>query len=240
MIRMNLVNNKKETYMAVKTQRMPMKRGIGNGAEFDVTVVSISPPNFRTATFEIKGSDNVPLVINRFSKRDLESNRPKGVKAAKSKLTPNQQYEQARYISVKGWDGFPASMIRNAMIHACRLTDAKMVNAKLAIWVIADAPDKFEPQLGLVRIIGDPVHQFDMARNKMGGAVECHRPAYYDWKAKLMIRWDADQFSLQSIANLLHRAGAQVGIGVGRNGSKMSNGMGWGEFEIEGQDDNES
>ena len=54
----------------------------------------------------------------------------------------------------------------------------------------------------------------------------------HDWKAKIRIRFDADQFSTQDITNLLARAGEQVGIGEGRPDSKNSAGMGWGCFRI--------
>ena len=46
------------------------------------------------------------------------------------------------------------------------------------------------------------------------------------------IRWDADQFTLDDVTNLLSRVGLQVGIGEGRPDSKNSAGMGWGLFEI--------
>jgi hypothetical protein len=44
--------------------------------------------------------------------------------------------------------------------------------------------------------------------------------------------YDADQFTLEDVSNLLARAGMQVGIGEGRPDSKMSAGMGWGTFRI--------
>jgi hypothetical protein len=49
------------------------------------------------------------------------------------------------------------------------------------------------------------------------------------------VRFDADQFTLRDIANLLLRAGMQVGVGEGRPDSKKSCGMGWGTFEIKEQ-----
>jgi hypothetical protein len=47
------------------------------------------------------------------------------------------------------------------------------------------------------------------------------------------LRWDADQFSVNDVMNLLSRAGVQVGIGEGRPFSKNSNGMGWGTWEVQ-------
>jgi hypothetical protein len=46
------------------------------------------------------------------------------------------------------------------------------------------------------------------------------------------VSFDADQFALGDIGNLLVRVGMQVGIGEGRPDSKKSAGMGWGLFEV--------
>jgi hypothetical protein len=52
------------------------------------------------------------------------------------------------------------------------------------------------------------------------------------WSADITLRWDADQLTLVDVANLLDRAGLQVGIGEGRADSKKSTGMGWGSFKV--------
>ena len=76
-----------------------------------------------------------------------------------------------------------------------------------------------------------------MARVETGQPYVTVRAAYHDWKAKLKIRFDADQFSLEDVTNLLSRVGQQVGIGEGRPDSKHSAGMGWGLFIIENTKD---
>ena len=58
------------------------------------------------------------------------------------------------------------------------------------------------------------------------------RPMWQEWKAKVKVRFDGDQFSIGDVANLLTRVGLQVGVGEGRPDSKTSNGMGWGLFQI--------
>ena len=50
----------------------------------------------------------------------------------------------------------------------------------------------------------------------------------------LRMKYDAGQFTSTDIANLLVRAGAQVGIGEGRPDSKFSAGLGFGTFTLEG------
>lgn len=202
------------------------------------TAVSIKPPNFQLAEFTIKGI--APLVIHRFSaktkqqmKEKMETGKAAGSKKNREAKATNDLYEEARYISKNGWDGFHASAIRNAMISACRLVGFKMVLAKLSVFVEADGVDASEPQIPLIRIIGMPVKQEDMARVETGQPYVTVRAAYHDWSAKVRIRYDGDQFTATDVSNLLARVGLQVGIGEGRPDSKNSAGMGWGLFVIQ-------
>jgi len=199
--------------------------------------IQIKAPNFGRATFQIVGT--APLVVHRFSskiKMQMLQKMEQGKAAASKKDRPakdsDQTFADARYISKQGWDGFNAAAIRNAMISACRLVSFKMTLAKMSVFVEADGWDKEEPQIPLVRIYGEAVRQDDMARVETGQPYVTIRAAYYDWSAKITIRWDADQFSLADVTSLLSRVGQQVGIGEGRPDSKNSCGMGWGLFEV--------
>ena len=107
-----------------------------------------------------------------------------------------------------------------------------MTLAKLSIFVEADGHDKEEPQIPLIRIIGKPIMQKDMARVENGNPYVTIRAAYHNWRAKVSIRWDADQFTISDVTNLLMRVGCQNGIGEGRPDSKNSAGMGWGLFRV--------
>ncbi len=107
-----------------------------------------------------------------------------------------------------------------------------MTLAKLSVFVVADGTDKLEPQIPLIRIYGKAVKQEDMARVETGQPYVTVRAAYHDWSAKVQIRWDADQFSIQDVSNLLMRVGQQVGLCEGRYDSKNSAGLGWGCFEL--------
>lgn len=204
--------------------------------------VQIKAPNFRIAIFKIIGT--APLVIHRISakfKKQMLQKQQEG-KSSSSKKTrepqdSNETYEEARYRSPEGWDGFHAAAIRNAMISACRLVNYKMTLAKLSIFVMEDGRDKLEPQIPLVRIYGEPTKQEDVARVETGQPYVTVRAAYYKWSAKVKIRWDADQFSAVDITNLLTRVGQQVGLCEGRPDSKNSAGMNWGLFEVEKEKD---
>lgn len=148
-------------------------------------------------------------------------------------LDEEATFNASRYISKEGWDGFNVASIRCAIISACRLVGFKMTLAKLSVFVESDGVDKLEPQFGLIKILNaKAVMQQDIARVETGQAYVCIRAAYHGWKAKIRIKFDADQFTVQDISNLLSRVGTQVGIGEGRPDSKNSAGMGWGTFEI--------
>lgn len=202
--------------------------------------VQIKAPNFEQAVFEIIGT--APLVIHRFSAKTknqmllkAEAGKTAGSKKERSAQDSDLKFQEARYISKEGWDGFNAAAIRAAMISACRLVGFKMTLAKMSVFVIADGYDKDEPQIPLIKIIGKAVRQDDMARVETGQPYVTIRAAYHDWKARVKIRWDADQFTIMDVSNLLARVGQQVGIGEGRPDSKNSTGMGWGTFQIGGQ-----
>ena len=196
----------------------------------------IKAPDFQQATYKLSGPI---LVIHRFSAKLKEQMRLKmetGKAASSRRDRPakdsNVTFNEARYRSKEGWDGFHAAALRNGMISACRLIGYKMTLAKMSIFVEQDGVDALEPQIPLIRIYGQAVRQDDMARVETGQPYVTIRPAYHNWHAFARIRWDADQFTLADVTNLLSRVGMQVGIGEGRPDSKNSAGMGWGTFTI--------
>lgn len=202
-------------------------------------IVTIPALNNITATFEIVGT--APLVIHRFSKKvaaemkqKMETGKAASSKKNRKPLNFNDLFKESRYISNKGWDGFHAGAIRASMIRACSLVGFKMTLAKLAVFVEADGWDKEEPQIPLIRIYGKAVKQEDIARVANGNPYVCVRAAYHSWSAKVKIRFDADQFTIDDIYNLLYRVGQQCGICEGRPNSKNSPGMGWGLFDVKG------
>ena len=215
----------------------PAQAGEG-GEAVKQQAVTIKAPKFETAVFECRGV--APLVIHRFSaktknemKQKMETGKAASSKRNREPKSTDAMFEEARYISEDGWDGVHAGAFRAALISACRLVGNQMTLAKLSVFVEQDGWDKAEPQIPLVRIYGKAAKQEDMARVETGQPYVTVRAAYRDWKVKLRIRWDTDQFTLADISNLLARVGMQVGIGEGRPDSKKSAGMGWGLFTIE-------
>jgi len=198
--------------------------------------ITISPPNIQTVEFGIIGT--APYVQNKFSKREMDAMRGKqeaGSTAKKgNKKAPkdfNKCYEEAIHRSVEGWCGIPATAFRNAMIDACRMAGFQMTRARMSVFVEADG---FDPDDGtpLVKFESGEPKRFDsVVRISMGGTDIHPRPIWDPgWTVVLRVQFDADQFTQEDVANLLLRAGMQVGVGEGRPFSKNSNGMGWGTF----------
>lgn len=201
------------------------------------TTVLISPPNLRIAAFTCAGT--APLMISRFAARDqmVESQRAGSQAKSKKKRDPKDfeaLFEAAAHRSPDGWYGIHAAAFRNAMISACRLVNYKMTIGKLTLHVVRDGFDRAD-NTPLIRIIGPaPTMDLRPARNASGGMDIRARPIWTEWGCVVRIQYDADHFGLQDVTNLLARAGAQVGVGEGRPDSRMSPGMGFGTFAIDG------
>lgn len=200
--------------------------------------VTIPAPNMRTAVFQITGT--APLMTARFSKKaELMAKMSEGKSAASKRSRPARDFERdaedAAYKSPDGWYGINAASFRNAMISACRLVGFKMTLAKLSVFVEAEGFDERD-STPLVRIDAPHYEVNTMHTRNATGVVDVRaRPLWRPgWKAQLSVRWDADQFTITDVANLLSRAGVQVGIGEGRPDSKSSAGLGFGLFELTG------
>lgn len=199
--------------------------------------VQISAPKIETAAFRIRGT--APLVQLRFSQKAMGMMMEKmaaGSTAKGKKVREARDFDRdmrdAMHVSTEGWVGIPASAFRQAIISACRLVGFKMTLAKLSVFVVADGFDAVDG-IPLIRLDAGEPERLDMAvRNATGVADIRIRPMWREWGAKVLIRYDADQFTIQDVTNLMARVGAQVGIGEGRPDSKSSAGLGWGTFEL--------
>lgn len=207
----------------------------GNGQDGRAQV-RIEPPRMVTAEFTILGT--APYVQCRFPEkamREIEAKQKAGSLAGKGKKREpkdfDAMYESAQHKTSAGWVGIPATAFRNAMISACRLCGFKMTIGKLSVFV---EPDGFDALDGtpLVRVVGKPEKHVMPGRNDNGSVDLRIRAMWREWSAKVRVRFDADQFTVTDVGNLLMRAGAQVGIGEGRPDSRDSNGMGWGLFAL--------
>jgi hypothetical protein len=200
--------------------------------------VTIAAPKFQIAEFIIRG--NAPYVQNKFGAKarqkmkDQQEKGSTGKKGAKREPKDFQAlYLEATHKATEDWYGIPAPAFRNAMISACRVCGFQMTKAKLSFFALADGFDA-DDGTPLVRISKGAPHYSEMAvRNETGVADIRPRPMWdLGWEAVLRIRFDADMFTVTDIANLVMRAGLQVGVGEGRPDSKKSAGLDWGTFDI--------
>lgn len=200
--------------------------------------IAISAPNIKCVAFTIEGT--APYVQNKFSAKAREQMRRKQESGSTSRKGTAREakdfeaaYRAAMHLSDEGWYGIPAPAFRNAMISACRMVGFKMTHAKLSVFC---EPDGFDADDGtpLVRITkGEPEYSELCVRNETGVADVRPRPMWKPgWHAEVKVSFDADQFTVVDVTNLLSRAGMQVGVGEGRPDSKRSAGMGWGTFRI--------
>lgn len=208
-----------------------MPRGGTDSGRLEVTA-----PRFRTVALAIEGTS--PYVQHRFSqkaqtairKTQSQGSVARGRKSREARDF-DRDFEEAKHVAEAGWLGMPASGFRNAMISACRAGGIVMTRAKLAFFVEADGFDLDGSPL--VRIEGDVRQHETYARNETGVIDLRSRPMWAPgWRALVRVRFDADMFSEADVANLLWRAGEQVGIGEGRPDSRRSNGVGWGMFRL--------
>lgn len=202
--------------------------------------VIIKPPKFETASVRLVGT--APYCQHKFSAKaraQIQATQEAGSQSRKGKAREAKDFEAvyrgAMYVSREGWNGIPAAAFRNAMISACRTVGYKMTLAKLSLFTEADGFDA-EDGTPLVRITrGEPRQHIAPARNANGSVDLRCRPMWDEgWQAVLRVRWDAEQFSATDVVNLLARVGQQIGVGEGRPDSRMSAGLGWGLFNVEG------
>ena len=206
--------------------------------------LTIKAPDIRIAEFKLQGTS--PYVSNRFAaKAQMMMTQREGSTNTKGKAKKPKDFEAnceaAKHIAetdekgapiAKPWCGIPAPAFRNAMISACRLVGYKMTVAKLSFWVLGDGFDQDgQPLVKITK--GAPVQHTAYVRNETGVCDIRARPMWQQWEATVRIQYDAGQFKLEDVANLLMRAGLQVGVGEGRNDSKKSAGCGWGSFTID-------
>lgn len=198
--------------------------------------VTITAPKIVTASFNIAGT--APLVQARFSakaKQMLMRKMADPTSAKGKKVRDARDFDrdcrEAMHVTTEGRQGIPAAAFRNAMISACRLIGFKMTLAKLSVFVEADGFDAVDG-VPLVHFDGE-WERLDMHTRNATGVVDVRvRPMWRQWSANVRVKFDADQFNLADVSNLLLRAGTQVGIGEGRPDSKSSAGIGFGTFEI--------
>jgi hypothetical protein len=210
-------------------------------AESAPPLVTISPPNLQTVSLRIVGA--APYMQAKFSEKARQAMMTKQAAGSVAKKGTKRaardfdaDFKAAQHRATEGWAGIPAAALRNACIDACRMVGYQMTRAKMSIFVQHDGLD-VDDGTPLVKLIGDEPERTEMATRNATGVVDIRvRPMWRKWAADVRLTFDADQFSVEDVVNLLNRAGLQVGIGEGRPFSKSSAGLGFGLFSVENHD----
>jgi hypothetical protein len=201
--------------------------------------IRIAPPNIQTLPVRIVGT--APLVIAAFSAKAQNAMKAKheAGSTARSRRTREARdfradCANALHVSNDGWHGFPAVGLKLAMVSACRTTGFTMTAAKLGLFVQPDGLDRVTGA-PLLRIHStEPYEETILPTRNATGVFDLRaRPMWRQWHMDVRVSFDADLLTATDIANLLARAGLQVGIGEGRADSKKSCGAGWGSFRVE-------
>jgi len=199
------------------------------------TRIEIQPPNFKSVNLRLVGVS--PLMMHKFSeksRRTMEEAQQAESKTRRKREPKDYpaEFEGAKYIATDGWEGVPALSIRAAMIRACKTVDGlAMTDAKGAFFIKADGFDVTDGT-PLIRIHGKSVHDTRPVRLESGVTDLRNRPRYDSWECNVSVEFDADMVSANDVANLLARAGTQIGIGELRPFGRKSFGGDFGMWQV--------
>ena len=190
-------------------------------ASQEKTVV-LEPIEIQRLNVTITG--DAPLVTHKWSakaRKQMLDKQMKQAKQAKEAKDPAADFNEARYITEDGRDGFPSSGIKKSIMSAFRYADGiKKVEIAGALHV--------EPSKELVPIDGPaPTMREDMVRVGMTTDIR-YRPEYVGWSMTFDVVYNARAISAEQIVGLVNIAG--FGVGIGEN--RPEKGGSWGMFHV--------
>jgi hypothetical protein len=202
--------------------------------------IEIVGPNFQRRELIIIGVTS--LISNRFPKKmmellpgcehlDGEVSVEEGSKKKGAEKTPRnfqQAYLDSMYPLPEGGYGFPAIAFKRAIVGACRQTSQlDMTLANRVIFVEAphvSITDGFVTEC--IKIEGEPRMRKDVGRNSNIDRTPriCCRGEFFPWWAKLVIEFNADMVSDETIYRLTQFGGKTEGVGEQRPSAKKAPG----------------
>lgn len=195
---------------------------------------AITIPKLVIHTLKIPVRGITPLLMCRFDekvKREMEERTEGKAKNKKAPKDPEKEWNAARHISTKGWDGIHAGGIRAAIIDAARSVDGlTMTELKQCIFIKADGWS--QDGTPLVRIHGEAEKHSGMCRTTTGVAYPRHRPIYREWSAVITLTINGHILNEEQAVNLVSIAGFTCGVGEWRPTSPKSKTGDMGRFEI--------
>lgn len=198
--------------------------------------VAIELPKLNIQMMEVTVIGDSPLIVHAWSeksKREMLDKQLKKAKGAKEAKDPVADFEASLYRMKGGAFGFPSVGFKAAAVTACTsVAGITKIAARQAFHILGDdvdVPGTFEgtkSRNNLVQIEGcEPQMREDMVRVGMGTADIRYRGEFPDWRAKLLVRYNANVLSESQILNILNVAGFAVGVGEWRPEKDGSYGM---------------
>jgi len=173
-----------------------------------LTAIEIPPLDIQSMEIVLVGDS--PLICHAWSakaKKEMLDKQMKKAKAKKEAKDPQKDFEESLYPHPDGGYGFPAVAFKSAAVDACSHVDGvTKVLARGAFHITGE----------LVKIEGSPVSREDMVRVGMGTADIRYRGEFKDWKARVLVRFNASVLSAGQIVNLFNTAGFAIGVGEWR------------------------
>ena len=175
--------------------------------------IEINPPNFQQVELMVTGL--TPLIQNKMKEttmKEMEDVRTgKAKKSNRKAIDPKKSMLESSYLQDDGSFGFPASAFKQCAVRAGKGLGIAMTDARTLFFVIPTAPDGecVSIKSNKPKLRKDPV-------NVKTGKDLRFRPEFKNWKAKLLVRYDADRVTIEQVANLLNYGGQTVGVGEWR------------------------
>jgi len=122
----------------------------------------------KIANVQIKIEGISPLIVHKWSEKIIQEMEDKHMGKPKNSkhdiLIPEQEYQDAKHVSVDGWEGFPAVGFKASMVRAGKMIGMVMKDIQSAFFVIAD-----DPITQLVKIVpNESVMRRDIVRLSSG------------------------------------------------------------------------
>jgi hypothetical protein len=168
----------------------------------------IQQPTIFSVSLEVQGTAD--LIQNRFSQKSVEQMLRKhmGISVQRESKKPREVLEDATVLNTDGKVCIPPTSFKLAMIAAAsQVKNLKKTQLRTALFIQGNSiPITYRemvPRMDITRTSG------------IGRTPDVRfRPSFQDWKARMTIQF-ADTLSVQSVVDLLNRAG-QVGVGEWR------------------------
>ena len=205
----------------------------------EATVITIPAINKQSITVKIVGE--TPLVVHKWTTKAKQQLLDTMMQKAKSKKhDPKDPVED--FIESLYWlEGMPEEYTEEAFAEAIKngarfgfpatAFKAATVSAGFRAGLMKDKVSTngmFHIQGDMVEIIGTPIMREDLVRVSNGGPDIRYRGMFTEWKAEIVLTYNANVISAEQLVNLVNYGGYACGIGEWRT----EKGGEWGRYHV--------